>query len=160
MKIAVALVGFALLAALAQAQQAPAKPDIAKGHDIVKKNCVACHGEDGNSTSSANPKLASQIPEYMHKQLASFKANSERKSGVMLGMAGGLSDADMLNVSAYYATQKPKEGVAKNRETLALARKIFRGGDAARGLPACAACHGATGAGIPAQFPRLAGQFA
>jgi len=160
MKIAVALVGFSLIAAGARAQQVPAKPDIAKGRDIVKKICVACHGEDGNSTSSANPKLASQIPEYMHKQLVNFKANSERKNGLMLGMAGTLSDADMQNVSAYYATQKPRDGVAKSKETLVLGRKIFRGGDFSKGVPACAACHGANGAGVPAQFPRLAGQFA
>lgn len=160
MKIAVVLIGLALCAAEVYAQQAPAKPDIDKGRDVAKKICVACHGENGNSTSSANPKLAGQIPEYMHKQLVNYKANSERKSGVMLGMAGGLSDADMRNVAAYYAIQQPKEGAAKNKETLALGRKLFRGGDASKGLPACAACHGATGGGIPAQFPRLAGQFA
>jgi cytochrome c553 len=78
----------------------------------------------------------------------------------MGGMAANLSDENIRDLAAYYAGQRAKPGVAKNEETLALGRKIWRGGDASKGLPACAACHGASGAGVPAQYPRLAGQYA
>ena len=160
MKNALVLFGLVACAASAQAQQVPAKPDIVKGQAIAKQVCSACHGEDGNSTSPANPKIAGQILEYHQKQLANFKANSERKSVVMLAMVANLSPADMQNVAAYYAGQKSKAGVGQSKETLALGRNIYRGGNAPTGLVACAACHGPNGAGIPAQYPRLAGQFA
>jgi cytochrome c553 len=75
-------------------------------------------------------------------------------------MVANLSADDVRNVAAYYAAQTAKPGVAKNKEMLALGRKIWRGGDAAKGLPACAACHGAAGAGLPVSYPRLAGQHA
>jgi cytochrome c553 len=77
----------------------------------------------------------------------------------MGGMAAGLSDSDIRDVAAYFSGQATKPGVAKRSETVELGRKIWRGGDLAKGLPACAACHGATGAGLPAQYPRLAGQY-
>lgn len=160
MRNVVVLFGLVVFAGSAQAQQAQAKPDIAKGQTIAKQVCSACHGEDGNSTSPANPKIAGQITEYHYKQLTNFKANSERKSVVMLAMAANLSEADMLNVAAYYSGQKPKAGVSKSKETLALGGVIYRSGNASKGLAACAACHGPYGAGIPAQYPRLAGQFA
>src|SRR5258705_13840709 len=76
----------------------------------------------------------------------------------MVGMVAGLSEDDMRYVAAYYATRQAKPGAIKNRDAFALGRKIWRGGDLAKGLPACAGCHGATGAGLPAQYPRLAGQ--
>lgn len=78
----------------------------------------------------------------------------------MAGMVLNLSPEDMRNVAAYYAAQKTKPGAAKSAETLALGRNIWRGGDSTKGLPACAACHGAAGAGLPAVYPRLAGQYA
>jgi cytochrome c553 len=74
-------------------------------------------------------------------------------------MAAGLSDSDIRDVAAYFSGQATKPGAAKRPETVELGRKIWRGGDLAKGLPACAACHGATGAGLPAQYPRLAGQY-
>ena len=159
MKNVLMLFGLIVSAASAQAQQVPAKPDIAKGQTIAKQVCFACHGEDGNSTSPANPKIAGQIFEYHQKQLTNFKANSERKSAVMFAMAANLSEADMQNVAAYYSGQKSKGGVGKSKETLAPGRDMYRGGNAAKGLAACAACHGLNGGGIPAQYPRLAGQF-
>ena len=160
MKTAVALLALVVFAASAQAQQAAAKPDLAKGQAIAKQVCFACHGEDGNSTSPTNPKIAAQITEYFYKQLANYKANSERKNVIMLGMAAGLSDADMLNVAAYYAGQKPKSEVANGKNALALGRDIYLGGNTSKSLAACAACHGPQGSGMPAQYPRLAGQFA
>jgi cytochrome c553 len=160
MKNVLMLFGLVVYAASAQAQQGPAKPDIAKGQAIAKQVCFACHGEDGNSTSPANPKIAAQIVEYQQKQLANFKANAERKSAVMLAMVANLSPADMQNVAAYYSGQKSTGGVSTSKETLAQGRDIYRGGNAAKGLAACAACHGLSGGGMPAQYPRLAGQFA
>jgi cytochrome c553 len=145
--------------ALAQ-QTAAAKPEAGKGKTIASQVCAACHGPDGNSLVPANPKLAGQIPEYVVKQLVAFKANAERKNAVMAGMAAPLSVDDMRNIAAYYGEQKPMQGSASNRESVTLGQKIYRGGDLSRGLPACAGCHGATGNGIPAQYPRLAGQFA
>lgn len=160
MKYAVLLVGLVVFAASAQAQQARAKPDIAKGETIAKQVCFTCHGEDGNSTSPANPKIAGQVLDYTYKQLVNFKGGSERKSVVMLAMVANLSEADMLNVAAYYSGQKPKGGVGQGKETLAPGRDIYRGGNSSKGLASCAACHGPYGAGVPAQYPRLAGQFA
>ena len=160
MKQAVVLFGLAVFTASVHAQQVPAKPYIARGQTIAKQVCFACHGEDGNSQSPTNPKIAGQISEYFYRQLASYKANSERKNVIMLGMAASLSDADMLNVAAYYAGQKPIGEAAKDKDALALGRDIYHGGNTSKSLAACAACHGPRGSGMPAQYPRLAGQFA
>ena len=135
----------------------PTKGDPAKGKEIVDKTCAACHGADGNSVVAANPRLAGQHPEYIYKQLTEFKAQ-KRKNAVMLGMASQLSDDDMHNVAAYFSQQKPKEGGASDKVLIAAGEKIYRGGIAAKSVPACMACHGPAGAGIPVQFPRLAGQ--
>jgi cytochrome c553 len=162
MKRAWALFYFAICASPLAAQPAP-KADAAKGQSLANKVCSACHGADGNSPTSANPKLAGQVPEYLQKQLVNFKSaqgkKAERENPVMAGMAAGLSSDDIRDVAAFYAAQAPKPGAARNRETLAVGQKIWRGGDMAKGLPACAGCHGAAGAGLPAQYPRLAGQY-
>jgi cytochrome c553 len=148
-------------ASVALAQQPQAKAaDPAKGRTIATQVCAACHGADGNSPAAVNPKLAGQVPEYLVKQLVNFKANTERKNAIMAGMAAPLSDEDMRSLGAFYGEQKAMQGTARDKESVALGRKLWRGGDVARGLPACASCHGATGAGIPAQYPRLAGQHA
>ncbi|HYS51013.1 MAG TPA: c-type cytochrome [Burkholderiales bacterium] len=164
MKRALALLSFAVCAGPLAAAEPAAKPDSVKGQSIAAEVCAACHGADGNSPSSANPKLASQVPEYLQKQLANFKAaagkRAERESPIMGGMVAGLSTADMRDVAAHYAAQRAKPGAVKSQDALALGRKIWRGGDMAKGLPACAGCHGASGAGMPAQYPRLAGQYA
>lgn len=144
--------------------QDPAQGDASKGQDIAARVCAACHGPDGNSAISANPKLAGQIQEYLHKQLSNFKPASgkkaERENPIMAGMTAPLSPEDMRNVAAFFSQQAAKPGAAKNKEALELGRKLWRAGDLSRGLPACAGCHGATGAGLPSQFPRLAGQYA
>jgi len=163
MKRAWALVGLMVCAGPLAGAEPEAKVDSAKGQSIANKVCAACHGADGNSPTSANPKLAGQIPEYLQKQLGNFKSvggkKAERESPVMGGMAAGLSDGDIRDVAAYFSAQTPKPGAARRAETIAQGRKIWRGGDLAKGLPACAGCHGATGAGLPAQYPRLAGQY-
>ncbi len=168
MRRALALLGFALCAGPAHfpvgAAEPSAKADSAKGQSVANQVCAACHGADGNSPIPANPKLAGQVPEYLQKQLANFKPaagkKADRENPVMAGMVTNLSPDDMRNVAAYYASQQAKAGTAKSQDTLALGQKIWRGGDSVKGLPACAACHGAAGAGLPAQYPRLAGQHA
>jgi cytochrome c553 len=164
MKRALALLSFAVCAGPLAAAELAAKADPAKGQSIANKICAPCHGADGNSPTPANPKLANQVPEYLEKQLANFKPaagkRAERENPIMGSMVAGLSVEDMRDVAAYYATQQAKPGAVRNRDAFALGRKIWRGGDVAKGLPACAACHGASGAGLPAQYPRLAGQYA
>jgi len=164
MRRAWALVGFLICATPLAGAEPETKADSAKGQSIANKVCAPCHGADGNSPTPANPKLAGQIPEYIQKQLGNFKAPSgkkpERENPVMGGMAAGLSANDIRDVAAYFAAQATKPAAAKHPETLELGRKIWRGGDLAKGLPACAGCHGPAGAGLPAQYPRLAGQYA
>jgi cytochrome c553 len=78
----------------------------------------------------------------------------------MAGMVANLSDADMKSLAAYYGGQPLKPAGAADKDLATLGQKIWRGGVAASGVPACAGCHGPAGAGNPAQYPRLAGQFA
>ncbi len=135
------------------------KADPAQAQQIVTKVCAACHGNDGNSVSPANPNLAGQHADYVAKQLANFKSG-ERKNPVMQGMAAPLSPADIKNLAAYFEGQKSKTRAAMSPELVKLGQQIYRGGIANKGIAACASCHGPNGAGIPAQFPRIAGQFA
>ncbi|MBV8621454.1 MAG: cytochrome c4 [Curvibacter sp.] len=135
-----------------------AKPDLAKG-EATFATCAACHGTDGNSSSPAYPKLAQQHPEYLVKQLQEFKSG-KRANPVMSGMAATLSDEDMKNVAYWVSSQKEKPGFAKEKDLVTLGERIFRGGLPDRQIAACAGCHSPNGAGIPAQYPRLAGQQA
>lgn len=138
--------------------------DVAKGQQIAGQVCATCHGTDGNSVAAANPKIAGQFPEYLHKQLADFKPQAGKKparnSAIMTPMVANLSDADMKGLAAYYAGQKLKPAAAADKDLAVLGQKIWRGGIASSNVPACAGCHGPAGAGIPAQYPRLSGQFA
>ena len=144
-------------AASALAQDPAAKPDLAKAQTIVNQVCAACHGTDGNSPSPANPSLAGLPAEYITAQLAHFKSGI-RANPVMLGMSASLSPADMAALGAYYAQQKPKGLAARDPEMVKIGQSLYRGGDAAHGIPACSACHGPSGAGVPKSYPRLAGQ--
>ncbi len=148
-----------ILMSVGLASVAQAAGNASAGEKVVTGVCAACHGIDGNSVITTNPKLAQQHPEYIAKQLANFKSG-ERKNAVMSGMAASLSPEDMANVAAYFGSQKAKVGSAKTNAAGSLGEKIYRGGIASVGVPACASCHGATGAGIPVQFPRLSGQHA
>ncbi len=125
----------------------------------VKAVCSACHGADGNSVITLNPKLAGQHPEYLLKQLTNFK-EGKRVNAVMSGMVANLSLQQMQDLAAYFATQKTTLAKAKSNGAGSLGEKIYRGGIAATGVPACAACHGAAGAGLPKQYPRLSAQHA
>ncbi len=159
MKSLLTLTLFAALSATAMANEAkgPAKPDLAKGQEKSTQVCGACHTADGSRGIPVNPILQGQHAEYLVKQLTEFKAG-KRTNPVMSGMAATLSEEDMRNVAAFYASKQAKPGFAKNKDTVLLGEKIYRGGIAAKQVPACAGCHSPTGAGIPAQFPRLAGQ--
>lgn len=139
--------------------QKAARPDLAKGEASYTAVCAACHGADGNSAVPAQPKLATQHPEYLVKQLREFKAGI-RKSAVMQGFAAALSEDDMRNISFWVAGKAPKTGFAKEKDLVSLGEKIWRGGIAERQVPACASCHSPNGAGMPAQYPRLSGQHA
>lgn len=151
--------------ASAAAPAAPAKADAAKGATLYDAGdaarglpaCASCHGAAGNSTISANPKLAAQFEAYTHKQLVDFTTPA-RNQPIMTTYAKMLSDAEKRDIAAFLAIQKSKPGAAKNKDTVELGKKIYRGGIAERGVAACASCHGANANGIPAQYPRLAGQ--
>lgn len=140
------------------------KADAAKGQQIVTQVCAACHGAEGNSPTAANPNLAGQHPEYTLRQLRNFKPQggkpAERANAVMAGMVASLSDDDMANLAAYFASQKPATRAARDPELAKLGQSIYRGGITAKGVAACASCHAPNGAGMPAQYPRLAGQYA
>lgn len=125
----------------------------------VQTVCAACHGVDGNSAVSQNPKLAGQLPEYLLKQLTNFK-EGKRANAVMAGMVANLTADDMKNLADYYAAKKINLAKAKTNGAGSLGEKIYRAGNAASGVPACASCHGANGAGISKQFPRLSAQHA
>lgn len=154
----------AALAASSAFSQSVIKGDAAKGQEIAGKVCAACHGPDGNSPLSANPSLASQHPEYIVKQLGNFKSKdgkpAERNNAVMAGMAAPLSDDDMKNVAAYYASQPARPRAARDPALVKEGQLIYRGGIAAKSVAACASCHSPNGAGLPAQYPRVGGQHA
>lgn len=121
--------------------------------------CGACHGQGGNSGSPAYPKLAGQEPTYLAKQLHDFKSGA-RDNAIMKGQVSGLSDQDIADIAAYYATQKIEIGKT-DPELLALGEKIYRGGNMSTGLAACSGCHGPSGQGLDgAGFPALGGQHA
>ena len=140
------------------AAPAPAKPDLAKGEASFAM-CVACHAADGNSAIPGNPKLSQQHPEYLIKQLQEYKSG-KRANAVMSGMAAGLSPDDMRNIAYWLASKPAKPGFAKDKDTVALGERIYRGGIPDRQIAACASCHSPNGAGMPAQYPRLSGQHA
>jgi cytochrome c553 len=155
------IAALALMAAPALAAEAAApaeKPDLAKGQATAEV-CQACHSADGTRGAPANPIIAGQFPEYLVKQLHDFKAG-KRENAIMQGMAAPLTDEDIVNVAAFYAGKQAKPGAAKNKATVLTGERIWRGGIADRMIPACAGCHGPAGAGLPVQYPMLAGQHA
>lgn len=155
------------MSSLAHAEEAkkivkadPAKGELLFANGDATRNvvaCVACHGAAGNSAIAQNPKLAGQHEAYIYKQLNNFKG-PDRNNAIMTNIAKALTDDDMKNIAAYLDAQSIKPGAAKNKNTVELGKKIYRGGIAEKNVPACAACHGPNGAGIPDQFPRLGGQ--
>lgn len=142
--------------AAAGASHAAGSAEAGKAKSAV---CAGCHGPDGNSPAPAFPKLAGQHPDYMAKQLKEFKSG-ERQNATMAGMVAALSEGDMADLGAFYASQKGTIGTAAE-DKVELGKSLYRAGNAASGVSACAACHGPTGAGNPmANFPALSGQHA
>jgi cytochrome c553 len=123
--------------------------------------CGGCHGVDGNSVVPTFPKLAGQGEKYIAKQLADFKANATRKNDLMLGMTAALSEQDMADVGAYFASQKLAGPAPADESKIAMGKQIFKGGNLTEGTPACQACHGPKGAGVAASgYPQIGGQYA
>ncbi len=156
---------FATACAAQAADQPTAKGDPMKGKLIAEKVCVACHMVDGNGIAATptQPKLAGQIEDYLLKQLKNFKAAdgkpAARNNAIMAGMAAPLSEADMRDAAAWFSAQKLAPAMPKDLNQVAAGQKIWRQGDMKKGIPACAGCHGPAGGGLPALYPRLAGQY-
>lgn len=136
----------------------------AKGEQIAQRQCAPCHGTNGISVSAQFPNLASQLPEYLVKQLKAFRvsptAKPLRPDPVMTPLVAALTDTDFQDLAAYYSRLAPASGTARNDSRLQLGRKIYTEGNPAEDLPACITCHRPTGTGIRPDFPRLAGQRA
>ncbi|NDU85317.1 MAG: cytochrome c4 [Ferrovum sp.] len=151
----------ALCSLLSTAWAAPGDPE--KGKVVASSICYACHGLDGVSPIPTQPHLAAQIPEYVVKQLNDMKsvggAPPARDNPIMAGIVAMLSPDDMRNVAAWYAIQPPHLTQSTDPQRVAVGQKLWRAGDGDRGVPACAGCHGPTGAGVPALYPRLSGQY-
>ena len=162
-RLIAAALASALLSGAAHGQVA-VKGEPAKAQPLVSQVCAACHGADGNSGIPTNPSIAGQHPEYAFKQLQNFKAEAgktpERPSPVMTAIVANLSRDDMANLALYFAAQEAKPRDARNAELVKLGQTIYRGGIMSKGVAACSSCHGANGSGIPAQYPRMAGQHA
>jgi len=164
--LSITLLVLASSISIAQENQ-PAKADPAKGEAIYVNGdagrnivaCISCHGEAGNSTIVQNPKLSAQHEVYLAKQLADFNT-PQRNEPIMSPITKSLTDQEMLDIAAYLSRQEAKAGAARNKDTVELGKHIYRAGIMEKNVPACAACHGPAGSGIPAQFARLAGQHA
>lgn len=146
----------ALSFVIASTVQAEGDPAAGKAKSAV---CAGCHGADGNSVNPEWPKLAGQHQSYIVKQLKDYKSG-KRQNATMIGMVATLSDQDIQDLAAYFASQTVKGGEA-DPDLVVLGEKIYRGGNLGTGLAACMGCHGPGGGGNPAaKFPSLAGQHA
>ncbi len=145
----------------APAAEAPApvtEGDAAAG-EAKSATCIACHGPGGNSVNPVWPKLAGQHEDFLYKQMQAFK-NGVRKNELMAPMIAPLTDQDMRNLAAYFASQKTSAAQGKP-EALPSGKKLYTGGNLENGVVACIGCHGPTGLGNPAGgFPRIANQHA
>ncbi len=156
--LALTLATVALATPALASTPAPFKPDLAKGQQLAA-TCIACHSADGTRGLPVNPILQGQHPEYLLKQLTEFKSG-KRKNAVMGGMVAALSEDDMKQLAWFYASKKAPTGFARSKDTVLQGEAIWRGGIPAKGVPACASCHGPAGSGMPAQYPRIGGQHA
>jgi cytochrome c553 len=156
------LLGLVVCAGSAFAAETAADPFVngnAEAGAAKAATCAACHGPGGNSTNPEWPKLAGQSAKYIYEQLVAFKSG-KRNQPIMMGQATTLSDQEMRDVAAFFSQQKQQPGVA-SPDSIKVAEKIFRAGDAKRELPACASCHGPHGSGNPAAgYARIGGQHA
>lgn len=169
--------GLALALPAAQAQQLAARPDAARGSQLFEQGdtargivaCASCHGASGNSAIPTNPNLAGLPREYIVKQLTDFQQTGDKPPArrgeggnptAMSALVQPLSEQDRQDIALYLSEQTLKEpSAASDKSLVERGQRIWRAGRADRGVPACAACHGATGAGAPGRYPRLSGQF-
>ena len=144
------------------------KADVTKGKEIANNLCASCHSVDGNSGIATYPRLAAQLPNYLERQVHDIK-DGKRAWGQSVAMrvspgVSTLTNDQIRDVAAYFATQAPKPGETNPKENAELGAQIYRGGLAAKKIPACMSCHGPNGAGMPGggsailAFPRLGGQ--
>lgn len=122
--------------------------------------CAACHGGDGNSLNPQWPSLAGQHANYIVQQLEYFKGGT-RNNVLMNSQAAGLSEQDMKDLAVYFESQDSVVREVVNPDSIDIGKRLYRGGDTERGLPACIACHGPTGSGNPGvPYPSIGGQHA
>ena len=166
-RLALAMLALAAVVATplspAVAANAPAdRPDPAKGKKIAAEVCAPCHNADGNSVISTNPRLAGQGADYLVKQLTDLAKppgdKTGRENAVMSGFAGTLSPEDRLNLAAWFSSQAPAAEPPGEVKDLDLGQRLYKAGLPEKAVPACAGCHGPTGAGLPARYPRIGGQ--
>ncbi len=136
-----------------------AEGDAAAGEKLYGQTCLACHGVGGASQIPANPILAGQHEEYLLRQLFYYRDNP-KAAPAMAAMAKALSDSDIADLAAYLSSRPRAISGAADMELAKSGERLYRGGDARRALPACAACHGPSGGGIPPEYPVLSGQYA
>lgn len=155
------------------ADLADTRPGDAEAGAAKATVCAACHGVDGNPADPQYPRIAGQNERYMARQLALFKAGQRNTpmAAIMQPYAMPLSAQDMRDIGAYYAGQSPGAGIADDAEIATgdyaglkffeVGQQLYRSGNAARGIPACMACHGPAGRGNPGPpYPSVGGQFA
>lgn len=166
MKKAVTAIAFAaLLAGMGTAQAQDGTPYLDGGDpdagESLSQTCAACHGPDGNSPQAQWPNIAGQHAGYTYKQLKDFKAGEERSNAQMTGMVADLSEEDMRDLAAYYASQPQKTMGASDEDRVERGQKIYLGGIPDKGVAGCVACHGPRGRGNPAaNYPDVGGQYA
>lgn len=148
-----------VFAVIASASAVAADAPPAQGRAAGKAKaatCAQCHGPDGSG--GVGPKLAGQIPEYLAEQLADFQSG-KRKNPIMGPIAKPLKPEDIKDLVAYYASLPAKPAGATSKESVTKGERVYRGGIAQSGVPACMGCHGPAGHGIPPRFPRVSGQI-
>lgn len=130
--------------------------DAAKAVSLAGNLCASCHGEDGNSLVPAFPKLAGQQAVYLLRELKDYKSG-KRVSEIMAPIVAGLTDEDLPNLAAYYASQKAAPGTVTEPALLPVGKTLYLKGNSKSGIPSCESCHDESGAG-DGKFPRVAGQ--
>ena len=151
------VVALGLVAAIAWSGTVAAAGNAEAGQ-AKSATCMACHGANGISANPEWPHLAGQHASYVVKQLKHFKAG-ERNNPLMMPMAMMLSDQDVEDLAAYFSAQTPRPTGETEPAKLKLGERVYRAGNAEAGVPACAGCHGPSGAGVAgAAYPRIGGQ--
>ncbi|MDE0035953.1 MAG: c-type cytochrome [Gammaproteobacteria bacterium] len=147
-------------AAMTWAAEGELRPgDVEAGRVLASKTCIACHGEDGNSAIPGYPHIAGQSARYLFRQMQLMR-DGERDPKLMVGQVDNMTDQELLDMAAFYASQPGRVGQA-SREGIGLGEAIYRGGILAKHVAACTACHAPDGSGNAlAGFPSLSGQTA